>query len=160
MGFGGTKSKWHRASDIRTQPQETQMKVRAAILLLAFVAVGFEAPPRVWCVLAGSREHAKEKRSAPVDSGGHKIKAPHRVYTVQPDYPEKAKRRGIEGTVRLAAVIGKDGKVKELKPISGDRLLVKPALEAVKKWRYTPATLDGKVVEAHIEIDVNFALKQ
>ena len=67
---------------------------------------------------------------------------------------------GIQGTVRLDALIATDGTVTGLKVVSGHPLLVKAALEAVERWRYRPTLLNGQPVEVETEIDVNFALEQ
>jgi TonB family protein len=77
----------------------------------------------------------------------------------RPVYPEEAKRQGIEGVVTLEAVIGKDGTVQSLSVISGDPLLVPPALEAVKQWEYRPTLLNGAPVEVTTQIQVNFSLR-
>jgi TonB family protein len=80
------------------------------------------------------------------------------VHQVRPSYPDEAKRAGIQGTVRLRVMIGKDGKVRNITLLSGNPVLVKAAMKAVSKWRYQPSLLDGKPVEVLTEIDVNFVL--
>ena len=80
------------------------------------------------------------------------------VYQQRPTYPVDASMAGIEGVVRLEAIIGEDGRVLDLKLMSGDPLLAKAAMEAVSKWRYQPTLLSGEPVEVHTEIDVNFVL--
>ncbi len=80
------------------------------------------------------------------------------VYRVKPLYPAVARSARISGTVRLAAVIARDGTMQHLQLISGPPLLVKAALEAVQQWRYKPTMLSGEPVEVITEIDVNFTL--
>jgi TonB family protein len=77
---------------------------------------------------------------------------------VQPVYPTLARQARIEGSVVLHAIIGKDGTVKELQVISGHPLLVQPALDAVRKWRYQPTELNGEPVEVDTTIAVTFVL--
>ena len=77
---------------------------------------------------------------------------------VQPLYPALAKQARIQGTVRLQAVIAKNGSVEELQVISGHPLLVQAALDAVKQWRYRPTLLNGEPVEVVTTIDVVFTL--
>ena len=77
---------------------------------------------------------------------------------VQPLYPALAKQARIQGTVRLQAVIAKDGSVVELQVISGHPLLVQAALDAVRQWRYRPTLLNGEPVEVVTTIDVVFTL--
>jgi protein TonB len=65
-----------------------------------------------------------------------------------PPYPAMARRMGEEGEVRLDVQVGADGQVLEvrLKKSSGSRLLDQTAIETVKKWRFSPATIDGRPV--------------
>ena len=57
---------------------------------------------------------------------------------VSPFYPVEAKEQGIEGTVRLHAVISADGNVQSVQPVSGPESLVAAAVTAVREWRYGP----------------------
>ena len=75
------------------------------------------------------------------------------IHQVRPTYPGDA---NVQGTVRLEAVIGKDGTMQDLKLISGPSILASAAIEAVSKWRYQPTLLSGVPVEVETEIDVNF----
>ncbi len=77
-----------------------------------------------------------------------------------PEYPQAAKAANEQGVVRLQAVIGKDGRVKEVQVLSGPPLLVNAAEQAVHQWRYHPTILSGQPVEVSTVIDVNFALHQ
>jgi TonB family protein len=76
----------------------------------------------------------------------------------RPQYPALAKQARISGAVHLAAVIGKEGDVIDLKVISGHPLLIPAALEAVKQWVYQKTLLNGEPVEVITQIDVNFTL--
>jgi protein TonB len=77
---------------------------------------------------------------------------------VPPKYPEKARQHRIQGTVVLHATISKEGDVVDLSSVSGDPLLVKSAVKAVKQWKYKPYLLQGKPVEVDTQIVVNFTL--
>jgi len=81
-------------------------------------------------------------------------------HSVRPEYPPLAKQARIQGTVRLEAVIGKDGTVRNLTVVSGHPLLVPPSLEAVRQWVYEPTLLNGEPVEVITMIDVNFTLAE
>jgi TonB family protein len=80
------------------------------------------------------------------------------VYRVQPVYPEKARRAYIQGTVLLQAVISKEGRIVDLKLISGPKELAPSAIGAVQQWRYRPYMLMGKPVEVETTVQVNFQL--
>lgn len=65
-----------------------------------------------------------------------------------PPYPGMARRLGDQGEVRLDVHVGADGRVTEvrLKQSSGSTLLDRTAIDTVKKWRFRPATVDGRPV--------------
>ena len=77
---------------------------------------------------------------------------------VDPDYPAIAREQHAEGTVRLNVTVGPDGIVRGISVLGGPRLLVEAAEFAVRQWRYTPTTLDGKPVEFQREVDLTFHL--
>jgi TonB family protein len=89
---------------------------------------------------------------------GGNVAAAKLVKKVQPTYPIAARQGGIQGVVRLHAIIGKDGSVMQLEAISGHPLLVDAALDAVRQWVYQPTLLEGKPVEVDTTIDVIFQL--
>ena len=80
------------------------------------------------------------------------------VHKVQPEYPEIALSHRVQGAVVLHAIIGKDGTIKELKPVSGPEMLVRPAIGAVQQWRYKPFMVLGEPIEVETQIVVNFVL--
>lgn len=77
---------------------------------------------------------------------------------VQPKYPEQAVRSGLQGSVVLEALIGKDGRIQKLKLLQGSFLLGESAFEAVKQWRYRPYSLNGRTVQAQTLVTVDFSL--
>jgi protein TonB len=79
---------------------------------------------------------------------------------VQPQYPVAARLMHITGIVRLQAIIGKDGSVRDVEVLSGNPILVQAALAAVRQWRYRPTELNHEIVEVETEITVNFILQQ
>ncbi len=81
-----------------------------------------------------------------------------KISQIIPVYPPLAKAARIQGLVRLEGVLAKDGTIQKLHVISGHPLLVQAALDAVKKWRYSPTLLNGEPVEVIAPIDVNFIL--
>jgi protein TonB len=91
---------------------------------------------------------------------GGNVQAAKLVNKVQPSYPPLARQTRISGTVRLHAIIGKDGSVQSLTLESGHPLLVQAALDAVRQWRYQPTLLNGEPVEVDTTIDVIFSLNQ
>jgi TonB family protein len=80
------------------------------------------------------------------------------LHKVQPLYPPDARRLRIQGTVVLHAVIGKDGRIKDLRLVSGSKELAPAAIGAVQQWIYQPYLLLGNPVEVDTIVQVNFQL--
>ena len=78
----------------------------------------------------------------------------------RPVYPPEAKAAGIQGAVRMQAIIGADGHVKNLEVLSGEPALVGAATEAVRQWVYQPTLFNGEPAEVVTHIDVNFVLSK
>jgi TonB family protein len=74
----------------------------------------------------------------------------------QPKYPRDAQRQHIAGPVQLLATISRNGEVSAVKILSGDSRLTHAAVDAVKKWKYTPYSLNGQAMEVQTQITVNF----
>lgn len=93
-----------------------------------------------------------------------KVKVPPSVsqglllHKVQPVYPRSAITNRVQGTVVLRAIIGKDGRIKNLQVISGPQELTEAAIGAVEQWRYRPYSRNGETVEVETTINVNFTL--
>jgi protein TonB len=109
---------------------------------------------------------ATEVTSAPPDKNpnlvrvGGNVQAARIVRRIQPEYPETARREHLQGTVRLHAIIGKDGSISQLVVLHGYCSLAKSSIQAVRQWRYTPTMLLGLPVEVDTTIDVIFALNR
>ncbi len=89
---------------------------------------------------------------------GGQVQQARLVNQPKPIYPALARQARIQGTVRLQAIIAKDGSVVELQVLSGHPLLVQAALDAVRQWKYQPTLLNLEPVEVVTTIDVNFVL--
>jgi TonB family protein len=74
---------------------------------------------------------------------------------VPPVYPEIAKRMKVTGVVKIEATVDADGKVTDVKTLSGSHTLSTAAEEAVRKWKFAPAAAASTE-----DVDVNFAMSQ
>lgn len=74
----------------------------------------------------------------------------------EPEYPQMAQRAGIKGEVVLEVLIGRDGRVRRQRVVSGDTIFREAAAEAVKTYVYRPTTLDDQPVEVITEVTVSF----
>lgn len=77
---------------------------------------------------------------------------------VAANYPERAKRAGVQGTVIVRFTIGKSGLVASAEPISGPDLLQDAAVQCVRQWKFRPFLVLGEPVEVETETHVDFTL--
>jgi len=101
--------------------------------------------------------------SGPVMAGVGGVTDPVRLEDsyVSPQYPELARVARVEGNVILQAVIHCDGSVGELRVLRCSQPgfgFEDNAVTAVHKWRYSPATQDGRPVDVYFTVFVEFAL--
>lgn len=77
-----------------------------------------------------------------------------------PAYPLSARRRGIEGTVLLEALVSPAGEARDIRLVAsaGDTMLDEAAREAVRHWRFVPARRGAEPVEAWVRIPVVYRL--
>jgi protein TonB len=88
---------------------------------------------------------------------GGDVRAPEILRRVEPQYPEAARKARIEGVVILDAVIAASGEVEEVRVIrSAGTLLDDAAAEALRRWTYRPATLNGRAVRVLLTVTVSF----
>ena len=80
------------------------------------------------------------------------------VKKVAPVYPPQAVQMHLQGSVQMLANISKDGDITNVKVTSGDPILARAAIDAVKQWKYKPYYLDSQPVEIQTQIVVNFSL--
>jgi len=110
------------------------------------VAVGAPAPPPA------------PEPSAPIQVGGL-VTPPKKIYDVAPIYPTMAQIARVSGLVIIEATIGPSGDVLDAKVLRGKPWLDAAALDAVRKWRFTPTLLNGKAVAVVMTVTVDFKLQ-
>jgi TonB family protein len=101
---------------------------------------------------------AGDETEAVYEPGGD-VKPPKLVHYVEPDFSASSKEAYVEGVVRIAAVVKRDGKPAELRILKGlsaeeDRL----AATAVTQWRFEPGTKQGRPVNVKVTVEVEFHL--
>jgi TonB family protein len=75
-----------------------------------------------------------------------------------PVYPTDAADRSIQGVVKISVMIGTDGRVERARLISGHKLLVPAAMQAVRRWVFEPGEAQGHPVPMITEISIPFTL--
>jgi periplasmic protein TonB len=105
-----------------------------------------------------SKVEAPKVISVPVPVGG-RVRAPRVVKHVEPVYPPLAKAARVMGSVVLEAVLTEEGKVSNLKVVSGHPLLIGPAMDAARQWEYEPTFLNDIPARVILNITVIFRLQ-
>jgi protein TonB len=96
-----------------------------------------------------------EPPAGPVRIGGV-VREPRVTKLVPPKYPSLARQARVSGTVVLEAIVTEDGKVAEIKVLSGHPLLLEAAIECVKQWEYAPTLLNGIPTAVILTAKVHF----
>ena len=85
---------------------------------------------------------------------------PRAVYQPAPVYPAALRSRKIDGVVTVIFVVDANGRVANAKvEKSSDPAFDKPALDAVRKWKFEPAMKEGRKVSAKMRAPIRFDTK-
>ena len=87
---------------------------------------------------------AKPQLKVPADTMQRRI-----IHEVAPEYPEAARRAGVQGTVVLDAIVSAEG---------GSQVLGRSASDAVRWWRYEPYVVNGQPAMVETTLSINFQL--
>jgi len=88
---------------------------------------------------------------------GPDVKPPRVIYSPEPEFSEEARKRKVQGVMTLGLVVTSDGKAAQIRVVQSLGYgLDEKAIEAVSRWKFEPATKDGKPVSAEIAVEVNF----
>jgi len=96
---------------------------------------------------------------SPVFRVGNGITSPRLLSKIEPGYSEEARAAKLEGTVLLAVEVWEDGTAHNVRVVRSLGLgLDENAIDAVKKWKFSPGTKDGKRVRVSARVEVKFRL--
>jgi TonB family protein len=87
---------------------------------------------------------------------GGDVKQAKLISSIPPVYPALARNQHVSGDVRVDALIDANGRVTTMKVVSGPTLLHQAAMDALRQWKYQPASLDGKPVPMHLTVTIQF----
>ncbi|MBI3195838.1 MAG: TonB family protein [Ignavibacteriae bacterium] len=88
-------------------------------------------------------------------------KQPVPVKQVPPEYPDIAKRAGVQGTVWVKCLVDKEGKVKKAVIMKSDaEIFNEPAIQAALQWVFTPAIMNNGPVAVWAAIPFRFVLNK
>ena len=108
---------------------------------------------------SGLTSGSEKQPAAPAAPVGGEVKSARIISSVPPAYPALARTQHVAGDVRIDALIDATGRVTTMKVVAGPTLLQQAAMDALRQWKYQPATLDGKAVPMHLTVTIQFRLK-
>ncbi len=107
----------------------------------------------------GSTGVAPVVDDAPLRVGGG-VSRPEIKTRVNPVYTEIARRARLQGTVIVEAIIDERGNVTNVRVLKGLPMgLDRAAVDAVQKWKFTPAMFQGRAVKVYYVLTVNFQVQ-
>lgn len=104
--------------------------------------------------LQGQALELQKREQAPVSGS---VTRPVKISGFTPETPEEARKAGVSGVVILEAVIDELGNVQDVRVLKGlHPALDEKAAEALRTWKFKPATMDGKPVKVYYTMTMNF----
>lgn len=100
---------------------------------------------------------SSKQPALPIPIGGD-VKPAVLISQVAPTYPAFARSQHVSGEVVIDALIDATGNVTTMKVISGPTLLHQAAKDALRQWKYKPASLDGNPVPMHLTVKLQFRM--
>jgi len=107
-----------------------------------------QLPPREAVVM-------QPELKVPADELGKRL-----IHKVMPEYPELARRAGVQGTVAVDIVVSVEGTVTQVRFVSGPKALSQAAMDAVRWWRFEPYSVNGQPATVETTVFVNFQLER
>jgi TonB family protein len=91
--------------------------------------------------------------------GSNGFQVPKKVKGADPEYPDKARQKKVQGTVVLRGTVNLDGSVDNVEVLRSIPELDKAAVDAVKGWEYEPATVGGSPAPMVTTMTVSFTIE-
>jgi periplasmic protein TonB len=121
------------------------------LLSTAFIGVAQDSP--TGSAPSANRQDASEQ----VYRVGHGVTAPRVISQARPNYPQDARKGHAAGPIDVTMIVGSDGTPRDVKTIHGiSPELDKAAIDAAEKFRFRPASKEGKPVAVEIQVEFYF----
>ena len=109
---------------------------------------------------AQAEQDYNDGRIVPIQIGGD-VTPPVLIWHPSPDYTEEARKAKVNGNVTVSLIVNNAGIPLNVHVTKGVGLgLDEKAVEAVKRYRFKPASENGKPVPVYMNIEVNFEIFQ
>src|SRR5215831_14401630 len=115
-----------------------------------------------WCSTSSRLRRSTTATGDSLPHAGESVQVdeyPHPVTTVPPVYPKRARQDGIEGTVVVEVLVGRDGRVHDARILKSIPILDDAAVAAVRQWIFRPAQSKGQPVAVWVAAPVKFTLQ-
>jgi TonB family protein len=170
---------FHRVALLAEEVKMSKYRVAAtAVVVVACVAVAGAAVATTFPLVksaaavsmaAGPGGESTSEKSADKDPYPDAVRfvpdgdvtKPEIIHKVSPTYPEEARRSGLMGVVVCEAIITAEGDVAAIKIVrTADELFNQPTVDAIKQWKFDPATLHGEPVDVIYILTVKYNLEK
>jgi len=118
------------------------------------------APQPVAPEITQASDRTSDNAESKVYKPGDAVTPPRAIKSPDPRYSKEAAKKKIQGVVVVAAVIGPDGFVKDVRVVHGLGYgLDEEAVKTVRRWRFQPALKDGTPVAYELGIECHFRMR-
>ncbi|MBZ5704598.1 MAG: energy transducer TonB [Acidobacteriia bacterium] len=127
--------------------------------VILFLAAGTLAQNEQALPAAGDKGGPVFIHGEPVYRAGGDVIAPRAIFLPDPEYSEEARQGQLQGTCLLWMVVGTDGKTHDVRIVRSLGMgLDEKSVEAIRTWRFEPATKNGQTVAVQINVETSFRL--
>ena len=134
-------------------------RIRWIALPLLFLVVAIVVPVSAQVQPLHGRDSTPQGPVDGVYRAGRGVSAPRPTYQPEPEFSEKARQAGYEGTCVLEMVVDAEGMPRDIKVVRPIGMgLDDKAIEAVRQWRFKPGMKDGEPVAVRITVETSFHL--
>lgn len=140
------------AVPIETEDENVPEDVTIADTDISFDDIDLELPPP-----PGEMAAAEPAEEEAIEFWAVEDK-PSITKQVPPQYPEVARKSGIQGTILVRVLIGTDGRVREAEVLRGKEIFHKAALTAVRQYEFSPARQNDRPVPVWMALPIRFRL--
>jgi TonB family protein len=124
-----------------------------AIMLIACIV----QPAVLRCQNDAAKDSSETEKVYHVGDDG--VKPPRVIHQVDPSYDEASRKAKLNGHVVLTFIVAPDGKPRDIRVVKSlSPGLDQKSIEAVSKWKFTPATKDGKPIAIEIQAETTFKI--
>lgn len=146
----------HRVNHLFWEGKESRMKQSwiRSFMVIALVVTGLALVS-----VRGGVVQAAEAVSLAAEGNEDVVVKPAPLNKVAPEYPDEAKKEGIQGRVVIDVLIDKNGEPVKVKVLESPHdLLTKAAIVALEQWQFRPGTVNGEPAEMKIQLKLDFKL--